>query len=261
MGTIMAIIYPGEELNEPDRVRLAQQVFGTIPAEKPAETKEVLYTLNSFFPSLNKIIGSRLRSLIFSRELYAKTGSLVMTPADSKVLRSRVDTLLLPLVVPQIQPNSKLSLLFSASEHGFSFSRMANGIKYYNADLLMVFSHTDPATKVIHTFAVFNEGEAKDVLKFASGNVGNVILELFPRIKLARATGGKGGHNYCYLNSRSIDNSDYKRGLGFGGSLKKFRLWIDGDFPDGCYLGPIDDTYEIKQFLEFPELNVCAVKL
>lgn len=48
------------------------------------------------------------------------------------------------------------------------------------------------------------------------------------------ATSDSGVNRYSYLNTRDINKSEHKRGIGFGGDLayNNFRLWIDNDVED-----------------------------
>lgn len=48
-----------------------------------------------------------------------------------------------------------------------------------------------------------------------------------------------------YLNSTKVEGSDKVQGLGFGGMIGEFRLWIDNDIDTKSYLRPKDKTYEI----------------
>lgn len=42
-----------------------------------------------------------------------------------------------------------------------------------------------------------------------------------------------------------IENSTLVQGIGFGGVIGEFRLWIDNDIDAKSYLRPKDKTYEI----------------
>lgn len=50
---------------------------------------------------------------------------------------------------------------------------------------------------------------------------------------------------YAYLNTKNIDRSKYKVGLGFGGNSEhtSFRLWIDDEIENKSKVSSEDDTY------------------
>jgi len=254
---ILSIIYPFQKVTATDGQNIIKKVFSNL--KDPMDGKEVLYQLNSFFPSLNKILGNKVRTYIFNKQAYEKEAS-IKTLASSTGLKDNANLLLLPLLIPQIPTTAQLQRLYVASTDGFSFNRLANSIKYYPDNLIILLHHTDPTTKEELLIGIFNEGEVKDQLKFGNGNVNNAIFSLSPKLSIARAYNGK-DNKYCYLNTRHIDNSDYKRGLAFGGTFKKARLWLDSDFPYNSYLESRDDTYEIKQFLPSPELNITEAEI
>ena len=55
----------------------------------------------------------------------------------------------------------------------------------------------------------------------------------------------KSGQNYAYLNTKFIDKSKYRVGLGFGGTedYGQFRLWLDDDLENKSQVLADDDTY------------------
>jgi len=255
MQTILCVIYPKDTIEIQEIDELNKKIFGDI---SKLNMKDCFYQINSLFPSINKILGIKFRHLLFDKATYLSVPQLTFTQ-PSKIIKNRLNSLVLPLMFPQISPSAKFYKLYIASDDGFSFTKLANCLKFYSANFIILFRHNSGPKENI--FGVFNEGEAKEGLKYVSGNVGNSIFELSPQLFAARTYSSKGDHNYCYFNTRHIENSDYKRGLGFGGNLKKARLWIDGDFPNDCYLESRDDTYEIKQFLESPELYITELEI
>jgi hypothetical protein len=77
------------------------------------------------------------------------------------------------------------------------------------------------------------------------GNVNSCLFQVYPELKVFRTYNNEGGENYVYLNSTKVENSDKQQGLGFGGGLGEFRLWIDNDMDTKSYLRPKDKTYDI----------------
>jgi len=62
---------------------------------------------------------------------------------------------------------------------------------------------------------------------------------------MLRTYNNEGGDNYVYLNTTKIENSNLVQGIGFGGVIGEFRLWLDNDIDTKSYLRPKDKTYEI----------------
>ena len=161
------------------------------------------------------------------------------------------------LLIPQLQNIYKISRIYSSNTDGFSFNRLTYQIIHYTAPTLIFLKHYDKEKQEINIIGIFQDGEIKDTARYDSGTLNNCIFILSPTLKTIRTypqTGG--GKNYAYLNTRKIEGSDYKCGLAWGGKVGEGKLWLDRDLPDGCYMLPQDDTYEIGFIINGKELNV-----
>ncbi|OEH78566.1 TLD domain-containing protein [Cyclospora cayetanensis] len=76
------------------------------------------------------------------------------------------------------------------------------------------------------------------------GDAGTCLFSLEPQLNILRTSGL--GRNFVYLNTK---NKFYPIGLGFGGQVGAFRLWI-GDEMKGCYITKSDCTYSPGRMLQ-----------
>jgi len=79
-------------------------------------------------------------------------------------------------------------------------------------------------------FGAFTKCEWLDYLGYF-GDSHSFIFSYQPKFHTYYSYNGKGGKNYCYMNTKQINNSRYKCGLGFGGDNEYdyFRIWLDKD--------------------------------
>jgi len=154
----------------------------------------------------------------------------------------------------------KLQLLYSTAKSGTSFNRLAYSLRGYEAPTLILVKHVEAADELrgkerkSHVFGGFARAGWNDELKY-NGDSENYIFSLIPHFKSFYAYRGQGGTNYTYMNTKRIQGSKYKVGLGFGGdSYKNYRLWLDEELESGSYVSPDDLTYE-KGFLIDPSIT------
>jgi len=108
-------------------------------------------------------------------------------------------------------------------------------------------------------FGGFSRAGWSDELKY-QGDSESYIFSLAPNFRSFYAYRGQGGTNYTYMNTKRIQGSKYKVGLGFGGdSYKNYRLWLDEELESGSCVSPDDATYE-KGFLIDPSITKFNVK-
>ncbi len=63
------------------------------------------------------------------------------------------------------------------------------------------------------------------------------------------------------MNTKKIQKSKYKVGLGFGGDdYNNYRIWLDDDLEHGSYSSSEDTTYE-RGYLADPSIREFTVKL
>lgn len=119
---------------------------------------------------------------------------------------------------------SKWKLLYSTSHHG----RILNRFKHHT------FGYDGPTVTVIrdcdhHVFGAFVEGGWTDTPKYC-GTSNTFLFSLKPTFSIYRACGSE--RNYVYLYSDESKKS-FPHGIGFGGSIGGFRLFVDADLKMG----------------------------
>jgi len=154
----------------------------------------------------------------------------------------------------------KLQLVYSSAKSGTSFNRLALSLRGYEAPTLILVKHVEVADeargkeRTSHVFGGFARTGWNDELKY-NGDSESYIFSLIPNFKSFYAYKGQGGTNYTYMNTKRIQGSKYKVGLGFGGdSFKNYRLWLDEELESGSYASPDDLTYD-KGFLIDPSIT------
>lgn len=78
-----------------------------------------------------------------------------------------------------------------------------------------------------------------------------MLFSLAPALNVYHSSGG--GSNFVYLNTKKTFQ-ELPIGIGFGGDVGNFRLWIDGEFASGTVKridttyrkGPLLDTYDYE---------------
>lgn len=66
------------------------------------------------------------------------------------------------------------------------------------------------------------------------------------------------------MNSKNINKSQYKQGIGFGGShYQDYRIWIDNDVEDKCTVSSENGTYKFGCMADYhiERLNVVAIEV
>lgn len=124
-------------------------------------------------------------------------------------------------------------VLYSTLSHGNSFNRFCAALFGYHGTTLLLIR-----TKAKEVFGVYNVSGWQDTTSYY-GDARSFLFSLYPRINVYRTTGK--ATNYVYLNTKKTF-SELPIGIGFGGDLGSFRLWIDKDFEVGSTRS-VDVTY------------------
>ena len=108
-------------------------------------------------------------------------------------------------------------------------------------------------------FGAFTTNEWKDELSYY-GDEHSYLFSLAPKYTCYRTKHEE--QNFQYMNSKKVQNSRYKVGvgkeirnsfiiLGFGGkNYDNYRIWIDEAIESSSYCNPSDDTYETGYLLD-----------
>lgn len=125
---------------------------------------------------------------------------------------------------------SEWALLFSSQIHGQSFTSMLGKLTNKGPTLIIVEdSHQ-------HVFGGFASESWRIGPKFI-GDTKCFLFKLRPISEVYTATGYNDHHMYLNVNQQTMPN-----GLGMGGQLQNFGLWIDADFGKG-HSSPGCSTY------------------
>lgn len=169
-------------------------------------------------------------------------------PPDTSAVPSRVlDTglsLLLRGADARLWESGAWEPLYRDWCDGRSFNAMLKGTLYYEG----------PALLVVRTAAGEVIGGLSTCWDDGNGQFGGssecFLFSLAPSLHFMRSEARSG--NYMYLNAR---NKYAIRGLGFGGQLGFFRLWLDADFEE-CYALQSDSTYQSGPLLPGDSLQL-----
>lgn len=114
---------------------------------------------------------------------------------------------------------SKIHLLYSPSTAGSSFNRLAYSIMGYGGPTLILLKHVQKNDRengnkdTSYILGAFHSSQWKDELKYI-GDHTSYLFKISPRFHNFYSYRGEGGTNFAYLNTKHIDRSKYKVGLG-----------------------------------------------
>ncbi|ETV95397.1 hypothetical protein H310_11275 [Aphanomyces invadans] len=138
-------------------------------------------------------------------------------PSD---ILSRGEALALSMQSVQLQNN--WDRLYTSTEDGLSFNRLTYHLLGYTGPTLLVMTDADGAT-----FGAYADTPWKESTKFFGGP-GCFLFRTTPSFLLCPATTGAAS-NYMYYNTKGVV---LPRGLGFGGTTSKCRLFLDDELDD-----------------------------
>ena len=117
------------------------------------------------------------------------------------------------------QSLSSMPLLYSPAKAGSSFNRLTYSIMGYEGPTLIILKHVEKNDRenqnknTPYIFGAFSKLPWKEELNYI-GDHNSFLFKISPRFHNFFTYKGEGGTNYAYLNTRSIDRSKYKVGLG-----------------------------------------------
>ncbi|KAL6079584.1 hypothetical protein QOT17_000693 [Balamuthia mandrillaris] len=148
----------------------------------------------------------------------------------------------LSLALPEKQTSWRL--LYSSGDHGNSFNRFCHYVLGYEGPSVMLIRDMNG-----HLFGAYICDGWRDSQTYY-GQSGSVLFSLVPFYAIYRATGKE--TNFVYTNTKKSSYLDLPVGVGFGGSIGNFRLWVDDDFAAGTSRG-LGSTFE-RGFVVFDHL-------
>jgi len=116
-------------------------------------------------------------------------------------------------------------VLYAVTQHGQSLNRLCNEVIEYGGPTIFLVSDTEGGI-----FGCFTREVWKSRTDFREDKSA-FLFSLTPHFGIYRST-GTDAHN-LFLNSTTNHHLPHPIGIGFGGKLKSFRLWIQDDLSCG----------------------------
>jgi hypothetical protein len=179
--------------------------------------RDMTYNIKNNFPYINKMV-----KLYFSGK-FVEPGIPLRLPEleeESQILNKELLGVFY-LSNSFFHNLPKLQLVYSTAKSGTSFNRLALSLRGYEAPTLILVKHVEVADEArgkerkSFVFGGFARVGWSDELKY-NGDSESYIFSLAPNFKSFYAYRGQGGTNYTYMNTKRIQGSKYKVGLGMG---------------------------------------------
>jgi len=126
-----------------------------------------------------------------------------------------------------------------------------------------MWQHQNSVRNQTSIFGAFTCSYWEDTLGYF-GNAQNYLFSLDPKLNTFFTYNGKGGKNFCYLNTKNIKNSKYKRGIGLGGNnFESFRIWLDYEILKKSKSSDFGKTYQNGILTDSPDefLKILGVEI
>lgn len=218
----------GEACASPELARVLGSLrpWAAAAVGSSASVPSLASQLEAALPRLPAAVGPRLATAL----LGAHSPPDHRLSAESRILSDGL-TLLLRASDARLWASECWEPLYRDWADGRSFNALLKGaLRYEGPALLLVRTARGEVIGAVST--CWEDGNGK----FA-GSPECFLFALAPALSVARSSSRSGNH--AYLNAR---NKHAPRGIGFGGQLDFFRLWLDADFED-CYVLQSDATY------------------
>jgi hypothetical protein len=147
--------------------------------------------------------------------------------------------------------------LYSSELTGHSFNRLEHSLLGYGGPTLLVVK-----TKSQVTLGAFTSQSWKESKHFY-GTADSFLFQLDPKVSVLRPT--EKGKNFMYLHSGifgsslNLQKQDLPRGIGFGGTPDKPRLFIPESFEE-CSAESLDKTFESGDLLPLDALKKFEIQ-
>ncbi|CAD8181325.1 unnamed protein product [Paramecium octaurelia] len=194
--------------------------------------------VNSIMPLVGDYIEAFWVNIFSSNQIQSKQPKPLIKQS-SKIIDDEIFTVL----STQTHFCTEMTQLYNNQSSGTSFNRLAWNILGYGGPTLILIYLDKKLNNLPIIFGAYNPNPWSDGLKF-QGDSGCYLFSISPSFRTYCTTGN--GQNYAYLNTKNIDRSKYKVGLGFGGNSEhtSFRLWIDDEIENRSKVASEDDTYQ-----------------
>lgn len=172
--------------------------------------------LKSEFIYLNKF--SRL---YFSKKLVHSDNYIIEIPklsCSSSIINDKILVLMM-LTNDSFHSLSYMPLLYSPAKAGSSFNRLTYSILGYEGPTLIMIKHVEKNDRenqnkdTSYIFGAFSRMPWREELGYI-GDHNCFLFKINPRFHNFFSYKGEGETNYAYLNTKHIDRSKYKVGMG-----------------------------------------------
>ncbi|KAJ3213337.1 hypothetical protein HDU67_002967 [Dinochytrium kinnereticum] len=163
--------------------------------------------------------------------MLAASGLGVAFNAKPKVQEKLEDIFVLDIAIPSDFRMPSWNQMYSTETNGKSWSTLVAKVEDAGSTLIVV-----KDTKG-HVFGAFASQELVPSPKF-KGTSDTFLFALSPKIEVYKSAGIN--QNYQYFN---YGTSTLPNGMGFGGQLEYFGLWIDSEFGKGHCRGDPSSTF------------------
>lgn len=177
-------------------------------------------------PSLTKAVENFVQ-LKFLREVTKSNQTTSWIPMMLNMDKSKIydHSLLWALTSALDGKKSSWKLLYSTTQHGQSLNRLAHHVSSYNGPSLILIRNTKR-----EVFGAYVTHVWRTTSSF-QGDAECFLFSFTPNFNVYRSTGVE--KNYAYLFTTKNTFSNFPVGLGFGGTTKQFRLYVDDDLLKG----------------------------
>lgn len=114
---------------------------------------------------------------------------------------------------------NQIDLIYCPRKAGSSFNRLVHSLLGYEGPTLFLFKHIEKNDRennykdTKYIIGAFSQSSWKEDLSYG-GDQYCYLMKVFPKFHNFFTYKGQGGNNFSYLNSKKIDKSKYKVGLG-----------------------------------------------
>eukprot|EP01135_Chromosphaera_perkinsii_P006014 Nk52_evm2s380 gene=Nk52_evmTU2s380 len=184
-----------------------------------------------------------------TRFTFAKDISPTVSSRDRSYLLSRESVWFLNAHVP-VELRSEWRRLFSSKEDGASFNSLVDSITGQGPLVMAIKDKNE------HLFGAFVSGNLKLHCKFY-GDTNCFLFSLNPEMRTYDPSGYNENYVFCSRGMETLPN-----GIGFGGQLEYFGLFISSDFDHGHSRGhPLSTTYNSPVLSASSDFEVVAIEV
>jgi hypothetical protein len=190
------------------------------------ESSQISEWVMEYTPSLLKCLENFV-CLRFLSEQTTATQSISWLPMALNMTKSSLYSFALLWIIMTLFDSKKKSckLLYSSIQFGRSLNRFCHHVLNYNGPTLLLVQTTKG-----ELFGAY-VSQPWRITSSYQGDSDCFLFSLFPTFDVIRPGGVEKNYVYLYTNKHSF--SGFPVGLGFGGTLKSFRLFLDEDLMKG----------------------------